>query len=80
MFHGTTRGQLYPVGAGRWKSLNSRDFSGELVVKNPPSDAGDMSLIPDPGRPHLPRGNKARAPQLLSLCVPTKVLRAATKA
>ena len=27
------------------------------VVKNPPANAGDMGLIPGPGRPHMPRSN-----------------------
>ena len=44
------------------------DFPGGTVVKNPPATAGDMDLIPGPGRSHMPRSNKARAPQLLSLC------------
>ena len=37
------------------------------MVKNLPASAGDMGLIPGLGRPHMPRSNKARAPQLLSL-------------
>ena len=28
-------------------------FSGGSVAKNPPASAGDMSLIPDPGRSHM---------------------------
>ena len=28
-------------------------FPGGSVVKNPPCDAGDMGLIPDPGRSHM---------------------------
>ena len=43
------------------------DFSGCPVVKNPSANAGDTGLIPNPGRSHLLRGNKAHAPQLLSL-------------
>ena len=37
------------------------------MVKNPPANAGDMGLIPGLGRSHMPRGNEAHAPQLLSL-------------
>ena len=37
------------------------------MVKNPPANAGDMGLSPGPGRSHVPRSNKAREPQLLSL-------------
>ena len=43
------------------------DFPGGAVVKNPPANAGDMGLSPGPGRSHMPRSNKAHAPQLLSL-------------
>ena len=43
------------------------DFAGDLVVKNPPADAGDTSLIPGPRKSHLPQGNQAHVPQLLSL-------------
>ena len=41
-----------------------------LVVKNPPANAGDTrdsGSIPGLGRPHMPRDNSARVPQLLSL-------------
>ena len=38
------------------------------MVKSPPANAGDMGSSPGPGRSHMPRSNKARAPQLLSLC------------
>jgi len=36
------------------------------VVNNLPANAGDMGLIPDPGRCHMSRSNSARAPQLWS--------------
>ena len=42
-------------------------FPGGAVVTNPPANAGDMGLIPGPGRSHMLWSNKARAPQLLSL-------------
>ena len=32
-----------------------RDFPGGPVVKNPPSNAGDMGSIPGLGRSHMPR-------------------------
>ena len=38
------------------------------MVKNPPANAGDMGLIPDLRRFHVPWGNQARVLQLLSLC------------
>ena len=41
-------------------------FPGGAVVKNPPANAGDTGSSPSPGRSHMPRCNKARAPQLLS--------------
>ena len=40
-------------------SLRScQDFPGGQMVKNPPANAGDMSLIPGPGRSHMPRATK----------------------
>ena len=33
---------------------NNRDFPGGTVVQNPPANAGDMGLIPGPGRFHTP--------------------------
>ena len=36
--------------------------AGSSVVKNLPANAGDTGSIPDPGRPHKPRSNKACAP------------------
>ncbi|KAJ8788355.1 hypothetical protein J1605_000411 [Eschrichtius robustus] len=37
------------------------------LVKNPPANGGYMGSSPGPGRSHMPRSNKAREPQLLSL-------------
>ena len=34
-----------------------RDFPGGTVVKNLPANAGDMGLIPGPGRSHMPWSN-----------------------
>ena len=43
-------------------------FPGGSMVKNPPTSAGDVGLVPDSGRSHMLSGNKARMSQLLSLC------------
>ena len=37
------------------------------MLKNPPANAGDVGSSPGPGRSQMPRSNKARVPQLLSL-------------
>ena len=37
-------------------------------VQNPPDNAGDVGLIPGPGRSHVPWINYVRVPQLLNLC------------
>ena len=54
--------------------MNSLDFPGGAVVKNPPASAGDTGSSPGPGRSHVPQSNEVRAPQLLSLgsgvCMP----------
>ena len=44
------------------------DFLGGPVVKSPPANAGDMGSIPCSRRLHMPWGNKATEPQLMSLC------------
>ena len=49
--------------------MSSLVFPGGSVVKNLPAIAGDMGSIPDPRRSHMPWSNKARVPQLLSLCL-----------
>jgi len=51
------------------------DFPGGPVVKNLPANAGDTGSIPGPGKFHMPWGNKAHAPQLLSLLVHQKYYR-----
>ena len=38
------------------------------MVRNPPTNAEDMGLIPGWGRSHMPWSNRARALQLLSSC------------
>ena len=40
-------------------------FPGGPVDRNPPANAGDMGLIPDPGRFHTPQATKASVPQML---------------
>ena len=45
-----------------------RGFPGGAVVKNLPVNAGDMGSSPGPGKSHMLWSNKARAPQLWSLC------------
>ena len=42
-------------------------FPDGSVVKNPPANAGNMSLIPGPGRSYMPKSNLPCA-QVLSLC------------
>ena len=37
------------------------------MVKNPPCNARDTSAIPGLGRSHMPHGNRASGPQLMSL-------------
>ena len=34
-----------------------KDFPGGAVVKNTPANAGDTSLSPGPGSPHMPQSN-----------------------
>ena len=47
--------------------IRSGDFFGGPVVKILHASAGNTGLIPGPGRCHMPRGNQAHGPQLLSL-------------
>ena len=37
--------------------MDSRDFPGGTVVKNPPANAGDTGSSPGPGRSHVPWSN-----------------------
>ena len=53
--------------ANSFEKVTYQDFRGCAVVKNPPANAGDTGSSPGPGRSHMPRSNKARIPQLLSL-------------
>ena len=36
---------------------SSQGFPGDSVVKNPPANAGDTGLVPDPGSSYMPRSN-----------------------
>ena len=55
-------------------------FPGGKVVESLPANAGDTGSSPGPGRSHMPRSHKARAPQLLSQCTwsPCSATREAT--
>ena len=48
-----------------FKKQNLWDFPGGTVIKNPPANAGETGSSPGPGGSHMPRSNKAHAPQLL---------------
>ena len=50
------------------QNILNRGCPGGWVVKNPPANAGNTGLIPDPGGSHVPRSIWACIPQLLSLC------------
>ena len=45
----------------------NRGFPGGSIVKNLPTNAGDMGSIPGSGRFHMPHYNKARAPRTCAL-------------
>ena len=47
---------------------NLKGFPGSSMVKNPTANAGDMWLIPGPGRPQKLWNDYACASQLLSMC------------
>ena len=47
-------------------------FPGGAVVESLPANAGHTGLSPGLGRSHTPRSNRAREPQLLSLCSATR--------
>ena len=67
---GNPKAAAFQMGKTVWVQLevrrSARDFPGGAVVKNPPANAGDMGSSPGPGRSHMPRSNKAHAPQLLN--------------
>ena len=51
-----------------------RDFTGDVMVRNPPVDVGDMGSFPGLGRFHMPWGNWDHAtttkPMLSRACTP----------
>ena len=49
------------------KNVKIGGFPGGAVVENLPANAGDTGSSPGLGRSHMPRSNRAREPQLLSL-------------
>ena len=51
--HGGLCGQNWADFTGK---SSRQDFPGGPVVENPPANAGDMGLIPAPGRSHMPCG------------------------
>ena len=53
------------------KMLSSWDFPGGPWLRIHIPIAGYMGSIPDPGRFHIPQGNKDHEPQLLSPCTAT---------
>ena len=46
--------------------MKDRGFPGGAMVKNLPANTGDTGSSPGPEGSHMPRGNEAHAPQLLS--------------
>ena len=48
-----------------FNNITPRDFPGGAVDKNLPANAGDMGLIPGPGRSCMWKGNLTYAPQIL---------------
>ena len=49
--------------------MSHRGFPGGAVVESLPANAGDAGSSPGLGGSHMPRSNRAREPQLLSLRV-----------
>ena len=47
-----------------------RNLPGGPVVKNPPANAVDMGLIPDPGRLHMPCKNQKNLKQVIREGIP----------
>ena len=56
-----------PPGNFLYLKKSFRGFPGGAVIENPPANAGDMGLIPGPGRSHTLQSNWACEPRLLSL-------------
>ena len=49
-------------------NVNGLDFLDSPIVMNLLASEGDMGLVPGLGRFHMPWGNLACVPQLLSMC------------
>ena len=62
------RSRLQNISTNKIIKMIIEGCPGGSGVKNPLADAGDMGLIPDPGRSHMLQGNLSRALQLLRLC------------
>ena len=68
----TERGQCPPPTNWNylWENLQYKtvvlDFPAVAVDKNLSANSGDTSLIPDPGRLHMPQRSQDHAPQLLN--------------
>ena len=59
---------MVALGSGEGNRTQGWGLSWWLSGKESTCRAGDMGLIPDPGRSDILQSNGARAPQLLSLC------------
>ena len=66
--HRKRRDNVTRVKFMNYKTSN-RGFPGGAVVESLPAKTGDAGSSPGLGRPHMPRSNWAREPQLLSLRV-----------
>ena len=67
-------GLYHAIGYNKGHTKNRSDsedglgyFPSGTVARNPPASAGDMDLIPGPGRSHVPWSIQACGPQQLSL-------------
>ena len=52
---------IFFIFVNKANQLRLASFPGGSVVKNPPANAGDRGLIPDPGRFHMLQSNLACA-------------------
>ena len=58
-----------PLQHGFWSKIQGPGASQVVqVVKNPPANAGDMGSIHSLRKSYMPRNNKGRVSQILSLC------------
>ena len=61
---GSEKRELWQDTGGMTKTISS-GFAGGPLVKNLPCNVGDTASIPGAGRPHMPWGKLAHAPQPL---------------